>query len=109
MTLQNINKFYSISEVSDKTDTEVHTLRYWEKKGLLLPTRTASGQRRYSEDQISEILRLKKMMTDEKLNTAAAKNRLKNFKAKRLPENSETKSFLRDIKSEIKQILRTLK
>jgi len=103
------DKFYSISEMATKTDLPIYTLRYWEKKGLLLPMRTASGRRLYSDDQVSEILRLKKMMQDEQLNTRAAKTRLKKFKARRLPADSETKVFLRGLKAEIKQILRMVK
>ncbi|WP_026828480.1 MerR family transcriptional regulator [Exiguobacterium artemiae] len=44
---------YTISEISQLTETTPHTIRYYEKEGLLFPTRTASGIRRYDETQLT--------------------------------------------------------
>lgn len=44
---------YTISEISQLTQTTAHTIRYYEKEGLLFPTRTASGIRRYDETQLT--------------------------------------------------------
>ncbi|MGE6556581.1 MerR family transcriptional regulator [Exiguobacterium artemiae] len=44
---------YTISEISQLTETTAHTIRYYEKEGLLFPTRTASGIRRYDETQLT--------------------------------------------------------
>ena len=44
---------YTISEISQLTETTAHTIRYYEKEGLLFPTRTASGVRRYDESQLT--------------------------------------------------------
>ncbi|OIN65923.1 MerR family transcriptional regulator [Exiguobacterium sp. KRL4] len=44
---------YTISEISRLTQTTAHTIRYYEKEGLLFPTRTASGIRRYDETQLT--------------------------------------------------------
>ncbi|MCP4482509.1 MAG: MerR family transcriptional regulator [bacterium] len=106
---KNTNKFYLISEAADKTDVATHTLRYWEKNGLLVPLRTQTGRRRYSEDQISEIVRLKKLIYDEKLTTVAVKKRLKIIKSRKLHSRKETKLFLRGLKADIKQVLKMLK
>lgn len=44
---------YTISEISQLTETTAYTIRYYEKEGLLFPTRTASGVRRYDEAQLA--------------------------------------------------------
>ncbi|MCK2157455.1 MerR family transcriptional regulator [Exiguobacterium sp. 17-1] len=44
---------YTISEISQLTQTTAHTIRYYEKEGLLFPTRTTSGIRRYDETQLT--------------------------------------------------------
>ncbi|MBF1705012.1 MAG: MerR family transcriptional regulator [Selenomonas sp.] len=53
---------YSIGEFSRKTGLGIHTLRYYEHEGLLLPERTAANRRRYSERDVAWaafLLRLK--------------------------------------------------
>ena len=53
---------YSIGEFSRKTGLGIHTLRYYEHEGLLLPERTAANRRRYSEHDVAWaefLLRLK--------------------------------------------------
>ncbi|MCF8067748.1 MAG: MerR family transcriptional regulator [Desulfobacterales bacterium] len=51
----------SIKQVSKITDTPPHTLRFWEKEfdGILIPDRTKGGQRRYNQESISLIERIK--------------------------------------------------
>jgi len=53
--------YLSIKQVSGITGTPSHTLRYWEKEfeGILEPDRTRGGQRRYSQEAISVIERIK--------------------------------------------------
>ena len=53
---------YSIGEFSRKTGIGIHTLRYYDHEGLLLPARTAANRRQYSERDVTWaafILRLK--------------------------------------------------
>jgi DNA-binding transcriptional MerR regulator len=53
----------SIAEVSDETGLSAHTLRYYERDGLLLSPvdRSASGHRRYSAQDITWITLLTKL------------------------------------------------
>ncbi|MEC3977541.1 MerR family transcriptional regulator [Amycolatopsis sp. H20-H5] len=46
-----------IGEVAQRAGVSVRALRYYEEQGLLSPERTASGQRRYTEDTV-EVVRL---------------------------------------------------
>ena len=52
----------TVQEASHLTGLSVHTLRYYEKAGLITPvTRTEGGHRLYSERDLSAITFLKKM------------------------------------------------
>jgi DNA-binding transcriptional MerR regulator len=44
---------YSIQQAAERTRVSVHTLRYYERIGLMSPVdRASSGHRRYSEDDL---------------------------------------------------------
>ncbi|HEY0251962.1 MAG TPA: MerR family transcriptional regulator [Kofleriaceae bacterium] len=52
----------SIREVADKTGVTAHTLRYYERIGLILPvTREPSGHRRYDADEVRWVELLKRL------------------------------------------------
>lgn len=46
---------YSISKVSKDTGLEAHTLRFYEKEGIISPKRTQSGIRYFSEDDLERL------------------------------------------------------
>ncbi len=48
-------KGYSISEVAERFGLEPHTLRFYEKEGIVSPGRTPSGIRTYSEEDVSQL------------------------------------------------------
>ncbi len=53
---------YSIEQVSTRTGLTKRTLRYYEEVGLLAPTdRTEGNYRRYSEDDLQRIDRIKEL------------------------------------------------
>lgn len=43
---------YAISVAAELTGVEPHTLRTWERAGLLTPSRSEGGTRRYSADDL---------------------------------------------------------
>jgi DNA-binding transcriptional MerR regulator len=48
---------YSIEEAARRTGVSSHTLRYYERIGLLAPVgRASSGHRRYSDDDIGAVM-----------------------------------------------------
>jgi len=52
----------SISEAAEQTGLSAHTLRYWERAGLLQPvSRNGSGHRRYAADDLDRIKFLTKL------------------------------------------------
>jgi DNA-binding transcriptional MerR regulator len=52
----------TISDAALKSGISAHTLRYWERAGLIQPvTRNGSGHRRYAEDDLERIKFLTKL------------------------------------------------
>lgn len=43
---------YSISEASKVLGVNPHTLRYYEKEGIIIPDRSSAGARRYTDSHI---------------------------------------------------------
>ncbi len=54
--------FYTIEQMATKTGMTKRTLRYYEEVGLLLPTgRTEGNYRRYSDDDMQRLERIKEL------------------------------------------------
>ena len=49
---------YSISVAAELTGIEPHTLRAYERAGLLTPARSDGGVRRYSDDDLARLQRI---------------------------------------------------
>ena len=60
---------YGISVVAELMGVGIHTLRLYEQKGLLEPSRTAGGTRRYSDNDLSRLRRIGELV-DEGVNLA---------------------------------------
>lgn len=65
----------SIGDVSKICGVPCHTIRYWEREFIdeLLPSRTCGKQRRYSDDDINKILRIKNLLWTENFSIKGAK------------------------------------
>lgn len=60
---------YVISVAAELAGVHPQTLRIYERKGLLDPARTGGGSRRYSDEDITLLLRIQEL-TNEGLNLA---------------------------------------
>jgi len=70
--------YFKIGEVSKITGVEPYILRYWESEfKLVKPYRTKSNQRLYRKKDVESILKIKKMLYDQKFTIAGAKKKLK--------------------------------
>jgi DNA-binding transcriptional MerR regulator len=57
-----VSEVLSISEAAERSGLSAHTLRYWERAGLLEPVRrNGSGHRRYAEEDLERIKFLTKL------------------------------------------------
>jgi DNA-binding transcriptional MerR regulator/quercetin dioxygenase-like cupin family protein len=65
---------FTISEASRITNVSRSTLRIWESAGLTQPTRTRSGYRTYSSEQIERLKQIQRLRTEKNLNVAAIRH-----------------------------------
>lgn len=63
---------YMIGVVADMLKIHPQTLRFYEKKGLLRPSRTVGRTRMYSADDVEDIARLLRLTRDMGVNLAGA-------------------------------------
>lgn len=71
-----MSKQYKVSELSAATGVPPATLRLWEQHGLIIPSRTASGYRMYSEDDFARVHQIVRLRSVQGLNLAAIKSSL---------------------------------
>jgi DNA-binding transcriptional MerR regulator len=65
--------YFKIGEVSSITGVEPYILRYWESEfKLVKPYRTKSNQRLYRRKDVESVIKIKKMLYDEKFNIFSA-------------------------------------
>jgi MerR family transcriptional regulator, heat shock protein HspR len=60
---------YAISVAAELSGTAIQNLRVYERRGLLSPDRTEGGTRRYSEEDVERLVRIRELL-DAGLNLA---------------------------------------
>ena len=55
---------YAISVAAELTGAGVQNLRVYERRGLVAPSRTEGGTRRYSEDDLDRVRRILVLLED---------------------------------------------
>ena len=68
--------FFRIGEAADVIGVEPHVLRYWETEFRLKPKRSASGQRMYRREDLSQFLRIRRLLHDDGFTIAGARKML---------------------------------
>lgn len=69
--------FFRIGEVAELTAVPPYVLRYWESEfKLLRPRKNHAGQRVYRKGDIELVLRIKRLLYDDRLTLEGAKKRL---------------------------------
>jgi MerR family transcriptional regulator/heat shock protein HspR len=63
---------YMIGVVAEMLKVHPQTLRFYEKKGLLRPSRTEGRTRMYSQDDVEDLARLLRLTRDLGVNLAGA-------------------------------------
>lgn len=48
-------KTYGISEVAEQFDLQPHTLRFYEREGIITPERAENGIRQYTEENVAQM------------------------------------------------------
>lgn len=108
--------YYSIREVSRITKIKPYILRYWESEfHLLRPARRESGQRKYTQKDIEQILRVKDLLYAKRFTLEGAKKFLIE-ESRRGPEQLKLEfadsvaavGLLQEAKKEVNEILKIL-
>ena len=69
--------YYKIGEACKQLDIQPYVLRYWETEfPLLAPSKSTSGQRVYSQQDLRVIQRIKELLYEEGYTIAGAKKKL---------------------------------
>jgi DNA-binding transcriptional MerR regulator len=70
--------YFKIGEVRTLTGIEPYILRYWESEfKLIKPYRTKTNQRLYRKKDVESIIKIKKMLYEQKFTIAGAKKKIK--------------------------------
>jgi len=78
--------YYSIKEVSEKTNLPAYTLRFWEKKfPSFSPQKSKGGHRRYQKKDLELILTIKDLLYNRGFTIEGAKRELKKEKKEDKP------------------------
>ena len=64
---------YPIGVVARMLDISEHTVRLYEREGLVLTYKTSAGHRRYSENDIEKLRCIRRMITEKGLNLEGIK------------------------------------
>ena len=100
-------KYFRIGEVSRIIGVRPYVLRYWESEfPQIRPHRADSKQRTYQKRDLEVILEIKKLLYEEKLTIEGARRKLKGKRSKK--QVSVDQEFLKEMRSELQEILRAL-
>lgn len=101
--------YYSISEVSEKTELKQYVLRYWESEfDQLKPIKNRSGNRIYTDEDIAMILQIKRLLYEEKFTVEGAKRRLSELEGQEAVKNTGMDQLVHAIRDELNEALKKL-
>ncbi len=99
MNLDNTEPRYVISVTARMLGIQTHTLRYYEKIGIIEPARSGGNIRLYSERDITLLRRAKTLIDDLGVNLAGVEVILR--MAQRM---NELQDYMEELKSELKKL-----
>ena len=90
---------YVISVAARMVGVHQQTLRYYERAGLIVPSRSDGNRRYYSERDLDRLRRIKSLMEDMGMNLAGAEVTLK-----LMEKITELEAKLKNVTSELNRI-----
>jgi DNA-binding transcriptional MerR regulator len=87
-----LETLYGIGDVSKICSVPTHTIRFWEKEfgSFLSPARTAGMQRRYTNSDIRQIMKIKKLLWTDRFSILGAKRMLTTTNALTFSHSQDT-------------------
>ena len=102
--------YYSIGEVSEMTGLKQYVLRYWETEfPTLKPQKNRAGNRIYRQKDIDEILKIKKLLYEEKFTIKGARNQLRLERARASKAESQKQGEAVETNERYRELLKTVK
>lgn len=108
--------FFRIGEVAELTGVPPYVLRYWESEfKLLRPRKNHAGQRVYRRPDIELVLRIKRLLYDDRLTLEGAKKRLLQESRTRVQQlelpgpDAQTREVLRGIRVHLERMRKILR
>lgn len=102
-------KRYAIGEVAERTGLEAHVLRYWETEfEQLRPSKTRAGNRAYSDADVALVLRIKRLLRDDKYTIEGARQVLARGDAPAPLIDGDTRRELVELRAFLEKLLQGL-
>jgi len=101
--------YYSISEAARLVGVEPYVLRFWEKEfPQIRPKKNRAGNRIYRPEDVKKVNRIKRLLHDEGYTIEGARKLLRQGgeTAGLGPGSDEVKKVLRDIRTEIEDLIK---
>lgn len=102
--------YYKIGEVAEVAGVRTSVLRFWESEfSFLKPTKSSSGQRLYSKNEVELVLQVKHLLYGEKFTIEGVKKRISSKGKLVNPEDVAPPSVnhsevLRNVRNDLKQL-----
>jgi DNA-binding transcriptional MerR regulator len=101
--------FYKIGEVSRIAAVEPYVLRYWESEfSFLRPRKNKSGQRVYTRKDLDLVLRIKKLLYEDRYTIEGVRKKFGENEPPRQPQNHTVQPSSEEVIEKIKKGLRDI-
>ncbi len=102
--------YFRIGEVARLLGVETHVLRYWESEfRTVRPVRTRTDQRLYRRQDVEELLRIRKLLYEERFTLDGAKRQIARLRREGEPAGGEDEhERLRRIKEGLLELKRIM-
>ena len=101
-------RYFTIGEVSELCGVKPHVLRYWEQEFTLLkPVKRRGNRRYYQRHDVILIRQIRSLLYDQGFTIGGARQQLSGENAKE--DVSQSNQLVKQIKTELEDILHTLK
>jgi DNA-binding transcriptional MerR regulator len=97
--------YYRIGEIAEALSVRTSVIRFWETQfESLQPQKTRSGQRLYSRQDLARIQEIKRLLYNEKLTIAGARERLASRQKQEAPQTDQAKELLLMVRQELRKL-----
>jgi len=101
-------RYFTIGEVSELCSVKPHVLRYWEQEfPQLKPVKRRGNRRYYQRHDVMMVRQIRNLLYDQGFTIGGARLQLSGEGARQ--DASQSQQVIREVRSELEEILETLK